>query len=246
MARTPSRLLPAAPALQAYLLGSVPFEVALALQRRLVYQVAGDRDQAVLLLCEHAPLISVGRQGSWAHVQDDPDRLAARGWPIRWVNRGGGCQLHLPGQFAIYSILALDRLGLDLPDYLRQLSRVFVDVLADFNVRGETRPGEAGVWVAGRPVAQVGVAVRDWVSYYGAVFNVNPDLLPFRRIRAASGELPMTSLERERRGPLRPAMVRERLVEHFAARFGFSRIALFFDHPSLSRKAPSDALAASS
>ena len=43
----------------------------------------------------------------------------------------------------------------------------------------------------------------------------------------------MTSLERERRGPLRTAMVRERLLEHFAAQFGFTRTTLFFDHPSL-------------
>jgi hypothetical protein len=43
----------------------------------------------------------------------------------------------------------------------------------------------------------------------------------------------MTSLERERHGPLRSAMVRERFLEHFATRFGFARTSLFFQHPSL-------------
>src|SRR5262245_30846503 len=79
---------------QVYLLGPVEFEAALALQRRLAYHVAGDRDVAALLLCEHPPLITVGRQGSWAHILCEPEELKARRWQVRWVNRGGGCLLH--------------------------------------------------------------------------------------------------------------------------------------------------------
>jgi lipoyl(octanoyl) transferase len=231
-------------ALQAYLLGPVDFDAALALQRLLVYQMTGDRAAAALLLCEHPPLITVGRQGSRAHILYEPEELHARRWPVRWVNRGGGCLLHLPGQLAVYPVLPLDRLGLGLRAYLDRLQGVLVDLLADFSLRAETRPGRPGVWVGGRPIAAVGVAVRHWVTYYGAALNVNPDLVPFRRVRCLGpGEEPMTSLERERRGPLRPALVRERLLEHFADRFGFGRVSLFSDHPALQRLAPSDAVA---
>src|SRR5262249_51181739 len=55
---------------------------------------------------------------------------------------------------------------------------------------------------------------------------------------------PMTSLVRERNAPLRPALVRERLLEHFTRRFPCARGSLFFSHPSLGRKAPTDAVAA--
>src|SRR5208282_1028806 len=68
------------PALQAYLLGTVEFEAALALQRQLLYQVAGERSGAALVLCEHAPLITVGRQGSTAHILCDPAELRTRRW----------------------------------------------------------------------------------------------------------------------------------------------------------------------
>jgi lipoate-protein ligase B len=51
-------------ALQVYLLGQVGFEDALNFQRRLAFQVAGDRSQAGLLICEHPPLITIGREGS--------------------------------------------------------------------------------------------------------------------------------------------------------------------------------------
>ena len=231
-------------ALQAYLLGPVDFDAALALQRLLVYQVAGDRAAAALLLCEHPPLITVGRQGSRAHIRYEPEELHALRWPVRWVNRGGGCLLHLPGQLAVYPVLPLDHLGLGVRAYLDRLQDVLAAVLADFGLRAEPRPDRPGVWVNGRPIAAVGVAVRHWVTYYGAALNVNPDLVPFRRVRCLGpAEGPMTSLERERRGPLRPALVRERLLEHFAVRFGFGRVSLFSDHPALHRRAPSDAVA---
>lgn len=231
-------------ALQVYLLGSVDFEAALNWQRRLVYTVSGDRSSAYLLLCEHPPVITVGRQGSRAHLRWEEETLRLREWPVRWVNRGGGCLLHMPGQLAVYPILPLDRLGLGLQSYLDRLHLTVADTLADFNVDTERRPERVGLWAGGRLIAGVGIAVRDWVSYYGCVINLAPDLEPFRRISCGGAdEAPMTSLARERRGPVRPALVRERLVEHFASRFGFSRTTLFFDHPAFSKKAPSDAVA---
>src|SRR6478672_12593028 len=118
-------------ALQVYLLGTVEYAAALALQRQLVYHVAGDRGRAALVLCEHPPAITVGRQGSRAHILYEPEELRALRWRVRWVNRGGGCLLHLPGQMAIYPILPLDRLGLGLQGYLDRLRQVILDVLAD-------------------------------------------------------------------------------------------------------------------
>jgi lipoyl(octanoyl) transferase len=231
--------------LQVYLLGSVEFEAALALQRRLAYAIAGDRGSAALILCEHPPLVTVGRQGSRAHILCEPEELRARQWRVRWVNRGGGCFLHLPGQLAAYPLLPLDRLELGLQAYLDRLHAVLVAVLDDFSVKAESRPAQAGVWVQGRPVAGCGVAVRDWVSYFGTYLNVSPDLEPYRRVRFAGSAThgQMTSLARERRGLVRPAHVRQRFVEHFADRFAFADVALFTDHPALSRRAPSDAVA---
>ena len=122
-------------ALEAYLLGQLDFQAALALQRQLVYQVAGERSRVALVLCEHPPAITVGRHGSRAHILYQPEESnRTLRWPVRWVNRGGGCLLHLPGQLAIYPILPLDRLGLGLQAYLDRLAQVIVDVLRDFGV----------------------------------------------------------------------------------------------------------------
>ena len=238
----PRRTSDAPRALQAYLLGATDFEAALAFQRRLVYEVAGDRSTGALLLCEHPPGISIGRQGSLRDVLPDVEELRARRWPVRWVNRGGGCLLHARGQLAVYPVLALDRLGLSLQAYLDELHALILGVLREYEVPGEVRPPAGGVWVGDRRVAHVGVAVRDWVSYFGFALNVDPDLEPFRRVRCDGDERPMTSLQRERRVRTRPAGVRQRLLEAFAARFGFARVSLFHSHPSLSGKVANDAV----
>ncbi len=231
------------PVLQVYLLGTVDFEEMLRVQRRLVYDVAGDRDRAVLILCEHPPGISVGREGSREHIRCGPAELVARRWPVRWVNRGGGCVLHLPGQLAIYPIFALDRLGLGLQAFLDHLHAVVADVLREFELTGNSAPGRAGVWVGGRRIAHVGVAVNDWVSYFGAALNIDPDLELLKRVTdGRNGESVMTSMQRERRGPVRAATVRQQFVEAFRSEFGFGRVSLFPSLPELTRQARIDAV----
>jgi lipoyl(octanoyl) transferase len=218
--------------LHTYLLGVLDYRDSLRLQQHLVSQVACNTNQACLIVCEHPPCISVGRQGSHSHILFDEEELQAWHWPVRWVNRGGGCFLHLPGQLAIYPILPLRGLALGVEEYLTRLQQVLIDVLADFSVRCATRPGQRGLWVGERMIAGVGVAVRDWVSWHGAILNVAPDLLPFRRIRTGSpGDGPMTSLARERHGSPRMAHVRQSLVEHFQESFAMARTSIFFSHP---------------
>ena len=111
-------------ALQVYLLGTVDFEALLRCQGRLHYEISNDRAQAALILCEHPPLITVGRHGSRAHILLEPADLQIRGWPVRWVKRGGGCWLHQAGQMSAYALLPLDRLGLTVPAYQHRLGEI--------------------------------------------------------------------------------------------------------------------------
>jgi len=244
--RAPTDLGSSAP-LRVYSLGQIDFDAALAFQHRLVYEARGDRNRAALILCEHPWLLSFGRQGSWSHVRWGIEDRARRRWPMRWVNRGGRCILHLPGQLAIYPIFALDRAGTGIQEYLTRLQRAIVALLDDFGIRGGRWPGHTGVCVENRPIAEIGVAVRDWITYFGAVLNVGPDLEPFRLVSSGvAGSDSMTSLEKERHGRVRPALVRELLVEYLTRELGFSDTLFFSDHPSLKRKAPCDALASRS
>ncbi len=240
-----------APPLEIYLLGLVDFDDIQQLQRRLVYDL-GDRPQggAALILCEHPPTISVGRSGSRAHIAADDDELRGRGISVRWVNRGGGCVFHLPGQLVGYLVMPLGGPGLDLRGYLERVHRVLVEVLAEFDLPASTRPGQPGVFLGNARVASVGVAVGRWIAYHGFTLNVSTFLEPFEVIDepvapAAGPPVRQASMEsrRQRQAPM--AKVREAVIRRVEEVFGLERHHLYTHHPSIRRKVGSHAYAPS-
>src|SRR6516165_953579 len=112
-----TRPYPELPPLEIYMLGLVDFMEVQRLQRRIVYDL-GEQNGAVLILCEHAPTIIVCRSGSRAHNVPDDETLQSMGISVHWVNRGGGCVMHVPGQLAAYLALSLTHFGLTLQGYL--------------------------------------------------------------------------------------------------------------------------------
>lgn len=229
---------PRLPAVRAYLLGTLDLETAFALQRRLAYDVAGDPASAAVILCDHPAEITIGREGSRAHLRLTPAQLAARQWGVRWVARGGGAVLHVPGQVACYPILPLDRLRLTPAAYVAGLCDVVAELLAGLGVRATVDAGEPAVRVRGRRVAHVGVAVRNWVSTFGLILNVAPDLELFRDLDSDGDAAPVTSVQRECPTPVRAQAVRQRLLDLLARKFGFDRLSVFHNHPTILPRAP--------
>jgi lipoyl(octanoyl) transferase len=226
-----------APAVQAYLLDRIDFAVCLELQQRLLSEVAGrDDGQITLLLCEHPQIITVGRGGSPADLANESHLLRSRQIEVRWVNRGGGCLLHCPGQLAIYPLVPLRWHGFSVGEYLERLQAGVIEALDDLNIHGQTPPARHGVWGRTGQLAAVGVAVRNWVTYYGAYINVCPPMGLFRLVDSdPAGRTPMSCLVAERRGPVRMTTVRSTLLGRLTAAFGCDRYHLYTGHPLLRR-----------
>jgi lipoyl(octanoyl) transferase len=238
----------APPSLEVYLLGMIDFEDAQLLQRRLVYDL-GERGGAALVLCEHPATISVGRAGSRIHIVPDDEGLRSLGVRTHWVNRGGGCWLHLPGQLAIYLAVSLRPLGLDLQSYLDRLHRLIIDVLAEFDLKGQTRAEQPGVFLGYSRVASVGIAVSRWIAYHGMTLNVGPYLEPFELLLDEPGlgshALRQTSMESRRQRQTPMAKVRESVMRHVEDTFGLERQHLYTHHPLIRRKVIVDVYATS-
>jgi lipoyl(octanoyl) transferase len=233
--------------LEVYLLGLVEFEDVQALQRRLVYEF-GEREGGALILCEHPPTITVGRSGSRAHIRADDEELRAWGVRVRWVNRGGGVVLHLPGQITAYAILPLAPLGLDVRGFVDGLHQAILDTLGEFDLSGSARPDAPGVFLGEERVASVGVAVNRWIGYHGLTLNVGPFLAPFGLLdEPGPGGRPLrqTSMEARRQRPAPMAKVREGLIRNVEQAFGLERHVLFTDHPMIRRNARTHAHAQS-
>jgi lipoyl(octanoyl) transferase len=239
---------PAASPLEIYLLGLVDFEDVQLLQRKLIYEL-GERRGAGLILCEHPPTISVGRSGSRAHIAADDDELRALGIKVHWVNRGGGCVLHLSGQLAAYFIMPLESTGLTLAGYLERLHSAIVAVLDEFELKGSLRPDQQpGVYLGPARVATLGVAVSRWIAYHGFTINVGPSLDLFDLIRESGpcdGPLRQTSMEARRQRYTSMPRVREAVIRHMEDVFGLERHHVYTRHPLIRRKVLSHAYAPS-
>jgi lipoyl(octanoyl) transferase len=169
--------------------GLAPYaETLAAMEARVAAIHQGTAPEAIWLL-EHPPLYTAGTS---AQAQDlvDPDRF-----PVFPVGRGGQYTYHGPGQRVIYAMLDVSRREKDVRCFVRHLENWVIAALAEFNVKGEIRPGRVGVWVTrpdkapnpdGTPreekIAAIGVKLRKWVSFHGISINVEPDLSHFSGI----------------------------------------------------------------
>lgn len=153
-------------------LGCVAYEPTLADMRRLADATArGDADGEVWIL-EHEPVYTAGR------ATPSDEIMATRAVAIE---RGGRITYHGPGQLVVYPIVRLPRR--DVGAWLRRLEAFGAAVCASFDLRAEPSACGTGVFVAGRKVGSIGIAVRRWVNLHGVAINVDMDLEPFFAIR---------------------------------------------------------------
>ena len=204
----------------------MPYEDALAWQRELAEdRIAGRLDHDVLLLLEHPPVVTFGRNSRAAHL------LNPQGVEVFEVERGGDVTFHGPGQLVGYPILDLGGSGgaykKDLHWYLRTLEQALIDALALLEIPAERNPGLTGVWTRGRKIASIGIHVKQWVTWHGFALNVTTDLAHFDRIVPCGIQgVEMTSVEREGRRGTREELWQDSVsavVEGFAKAFDVAK-----------------------
>lgn len=195
-------------------LGRVAYAPAHALQERLVERRIAREVCDTLILCEHDPVVTVGRGAL-------PPELAGGAIDVIEVERGGEATFHGPGQLVAYPIFELPEGRRDLHRYLRELEQVVIGALAEVEVEGERRAGATGVWVCGRKVCSIGVAVRRWVTWHGLALNLNADLAAFAQFRPCGLDPAlMANVQEFCELQARPLLFEVLLVKHVCAVFG--------------------------
>jgi len=179
-------------------LGRLPYREAWDLQRALHEgRVTGRSRDDRLLLLEHPPTYTVGRNGDGSNLKVSLEELEELGIELLFVDRGGDITYHGPGQLVGYPIVAVPALGdgYDVVGHVRRLEAMLVATLADLGVTAWTEPGFTGVWTERGKVAAIGVRVSGGVSLHGFALNVAPDLAHFAHIVPCGiADRPVTSL----------------------------------------------------
>jgi lipoyl(octanoyl) transferase len=212
--------------LESIWLGTVPYTEAWGLQRRLAAARAAGQIGDCVLLLEHPPVYTLGRNTETAHLGGGAEALRALGADCLEVDRGGSVTFHGPGQLVGYPILCLaDHFPLggdpergDVIAYVRGLEEALIRTAAAFDVSATRRPGYTGAWVGMEKLAAIGVKLASGVTQHGVALNVATDLTWFSLVTPCGiADAGVTSLERLGATGLTPAAAAPRFASALGA-----------------------------
>jgi lipoyl(octanoyl) transferase len=187
-------------------LGRVAYGTALKLQRTLQDLRKAGRIENTLLLLEHPPVITLGRNAKLDNVLAPPEFLAQRGVELFEIDRGGDVTFHGPGQLIAYPILELRSFDpkVGAVEFVRRLEEVLIRTCGDFGIGTQRIKGLTGVWTYALPnkpeakIAAIGVHISRSVTTHGFALNVSTDLDSFSLIVPCGiANKAVTSMERE-------------------------------------------------
>lgn len=207
-------------------LGLISFTDAFALQTRIATARKANAIEDVLLLCEHPPVITLGRNGKRENLLASASVLHQKNVEFHETNRGGDITYHGPGQIVGYPILDLSRIKRDVHWYVRTLEEVMIRATAGFGITAYRVPGKTGIWVASNTteekLAAIGVHISRWVTSHGFAYNVATDLRNFDLIVPCGlTNSKATSLEKLLNRSVSLSEAKPQLIRHFAELFNF-------------------------
>jgi lipoyl(octanoyl) transferase len=205
---------------QVELPGVVGYEESLRLQcERVAARKAGDIADTLILL-EHPPVYTLGRNANRESLLFSPERLRRLGTELFETDRGGDVTFHGPGQMVGYPILDLTQHRRDLAWYMHSIEEVFIRVAGQFGIQAGRIADARGVWIGNDKLVAMGVHVSRWVTSHGFAFNVNTDLSFFDWIVPCGlhGK-GVTSLQKILGRPVSMEEATECVIRHFGAVF---------------------------
>jgi lipoyl(octanoyl) transferase len=206
-------------------LGRIPYDEALRLQAEIVNLRLQSRVENVLLLLEHPPVLTLGRNANRSNILASDELLASRGVTLHEINRGGDVTYHGPGQLVGYPIFDLrslrnpnsgNRLG--PVDFVRLMEEALIRVCGIYGVPAGRICGLTGVWCPAvgsplqescsamdkdhpngeRKIGAIGIHVSRGITSHGFAFNVTTDPRDFALINPCGiTDRPVTTLKIE-------------------------------------------------
>ena len=158
-------------------LGLSDYNETWKLQKKLQYKRILGEIEDHLLLVEHPPVFTLGKNASKQHIINNSDDVS-----IIQTDRGGNITFHGPGQLVGYPILDLNYYKRSITWYMRELEQLIIDVLGEYDIKASRKKGLTGTWVKDKKIAALGVRISRWVTMHGFSLNINPDLNFYKNI----------------------------------------------------------------
>ncbi|HEY0796496.1 MAG TPA: lipoyl(octanoyl) transferase LipB [Acidisarcina sp.] len=233
-------------------LGRQEYSAALELQRQMVELRHAGRVGNVLLMLEHPPVLTLGRNSRRDNILATDAELSRRGVTLHEINRGGDVTYHGPGQLVGYPIFDLrsfsPRLG--AVDYVRLMEEALIRTCLSYGVFAQRIAGRTGVWTGGwqgasslgtaevvagvaeRKIAAIGIHISRGITSHGFALNLTVDLRDFELIVPCGiADRGVTSLDLEMDTSAHALPALEEAANEVARQFGrvFGEQVLRFD-----------------
>ena len=153
-------------------LGQKPYKDVWNLQKKMQLKRLNGDIGDVLILVEHDPVYTLGKNANPNHLLQSRDRSI----DVFNIERGGDITFHGPGQLVGYPILDLSNYKKSVSWYMRSLEQLTIDVLSEFKISAKRVEGLTGVWVGDEKIAAQGVRLTKWITMHGFSININTDL----------------------------------------------------------------------
>ena len=178
--------------------GRLAWHTALELQRELAARVREERSVAHLVLVEHPPVFTLGRNARPGSLLIAEEELRRRGIDVERCDRGGDVTWHGPGQVVGYPILHLPTFRFGVAAFVHGLEDAMARACARFGVVAIAGRDRIGAWVGEKKIGSVGIHISRGVSTHGFALNACPDLQHFAFIHPCGMPgCPMTTIEAE-------------------------------------------------
>ncbi len=172
-------------------LGLIDYDEAFLYQEDFVKKRQEGLIGDTVIFCRHPSVVTLGRSSTKEDLQNWKGSVCE-------VNRGGRATYHGPEQIVVYPIISLkdnenSKLrSQDVRQYLEALEAVIVAALSSFGLEAKVESGvplepgqlNRGIWVSGKKIASLGIAVKRWVTMHGVALNIRKDADAFTGILA--------------------------------------------------------------
>lgn len=174
----------------------IGYQRGLEIQQAIFEKIVNNELDGVLLILEHNPVLTIGRNADNSNLLFSREYLKEKGVELYKTDRGGDITFHGPGQIVAYPIFNLKKLNSNLHYYISKLEATVGNVLSKYGLETNNKPEYRGVWVDDKKICAVGVRVKRWITYHGIAFNVTTDLSYFNLINPCGiTEFGVTSLK---------------------------------------------------
>lgn len=179
-------------------LGVIPYREALALQYDMRARREEGKLEDTILLCEHLPVFTLGKQECSADFLSSKGIIEEAGIDVISVERGGKITYHGPGQLVVYYIVNVKNFSSGVKIFVNQIEEICIQTLKHYDLTPSRKEKYPGIWVGDKKIAAIGLHISKGISMHGMALNIDPKMKHYDHIVPCGiREYGVTSMVRE-------------------------------------------------